>query len=153
MKKREIDAKITQIKASQSIQNSINNVSIEVNLSELDGLAKISPELAKEYLGVIKSNQEHVQKVENKLLELEKREQDKRIASAPSEQAYLRRGQIFGFVVMVVSLCVLAFAIYCGETGFAITSAVGVLLLSLYHISGKKEQSSITANTDLTTKP
>ena len=35
-----------------------------------------------------------------------------------------------------------------GETGFAITSVIGVILLSLYHISGKREQTSIKVNSN-----
>ena len=55
----------------------------------------------------------------------------------------MNRGQVFAVIVMLVALGVVGFAIYSHETGFAITSVIGVFLLSLYHISGKKEQSSI----------
>ena len=151
MKKKEINAKLQELKTSKEqvdikalIQNNVNNVNVEVNLSELGGLAKIDQSLASQYLSIIKDNQSHVQKMESELIELEKREQEFRLANTPNERAYFNRGQMFGFIVMLVALAIVGFAIYNHETGFAITSVVGVLFLSLYHISGKREQTSIT---------
>ena len=156
MKKKEIDARLTQLKNSESktsyneqdikqiIQNNVNNVNVEVNLSELGGLARSNPDLATKYLSLIEKNQAHIQKMDNELINLEKREQEARLANEPKDRAYNNRGQIFGFIVMLLSLSIVALAIYTKQTSFAITSVIGVLLLSLYHISGKKEQTAIS---------
>ena len=79
---------------------------------------------------------------------LEKIEQAARLTDAQKNRTYMDRGQWLGLVIMLSSLSVLAFAIYMGETGFAITSVIGVILLSLYHISGKREQTSIKVNSN-----
>lgn len=70
MKKKEINAKLQEIKSSEPlpqdlkaiVQNNVSSVNVEVNLSELGGLAKTDPQLAKEYLEIIKANQAHIQK-------------------------------------------------------------------------------------------
>ena len=152
MKKKEINAKLQRIKSSEPlpqdlkaiVQNNVNNVNVEVNLSELGGLARTDPQLAKEYLEIIKANQSHIQKMDIELIAIEKKEQERRFINDPKDRAYNSRGQTFGFIVMFSALCIVGFAIYSHETSFAITSVIGVLLLSLYHISGQKEQSSIT---------
>ncbi|MDL0089183.1 hypothetical protein, partial [Campylobacter gastrosuis] len=130
------------------VQNNVSSVNVEVNLSELGGLAKTDPQLAKEYLEIIRANQAHIQKMDTELIAIEKKEQERRFISDPKDRAYNNRGQIFGFIVMMFALCIVGFSIYSHETGFAITSVVGVLLLSLYHISGKKEQTAITWQND-----
>ncbi|MBR2159368.1 MAG: hypothetical protein IJ964_05330 [Campylobacter sp.] len=152
MKKKEINAKLQEIKSNKPsskdlkaiVQNNVNNVNVEVNLSELGGLAKIDPQLAKEYLEIIKANQSHIQKMDIELIAIEKKEQERRFINDPKDRAYNNKGQFFGFIVMIIALFIVGFAIYNHETSFAITSVVGVLLLSLYHISGKKEQTAIS---------
>ncbi|MDL0089996.1 hypothetical protein [Campylobacter gastrosuis] len=70
MKKKEINAKLQEIKSSEPlpqdlkaiVQNNVSSVNVEVNLSELGGLAKTDPQLAKEYLEIIRANQAHIQK-------------------------------------------------------------------------------------------
>lgn len=146
MKKSEVDARLQKIKDRATDPQDIkaiiqNNVNVEVNLSELGGLARIDPSLAKEYLEIIKNNQSHIQKIDIGLMELEKTEQTRRLANDPKDRAYNTRGQIFGFIVMLTSLCIVCLAIYNHETSFAITCVICVLLLSLYHIS---EQTAIT---------
>ena len=157
MSKKKIDAKLQQIKNEELenspnitalIQSIVNNVSIEVNPSELSSLAKTDIKLAEEYIGIIKSNQAHIQKMDVEILTLEKIEQAARLTDAQKNRTYMDRGQWLGLVIMLSSLSVLAFAIYMGETGFAITSVIGVILLSLYHISGKREQTSIKVNSN-----
>ena len=59
MKKSEVDARLQKIKDRATDPQDIkaiiqNNVNVEVNLSELGGLARIDPSLAKEYLEIIK---------------------------------------------------------------------------------------------------
>ena len=76
------------------------------------------------------------------------KEQERRFINDPKDRAYNNKGQIFGFIIMIIALSIVGFAIYNHETSFAITSVVGVLFLSLYHISGKKEQTAISWKDD-----
>lgn len=155
MSKKKIDAKLQQIKNEELenspnvkalIQSIVNNVSIEVNPSELSSLAKTDIKLAEEYIGIIKSNQAHIQKMDNEILALEKIEQAARLTDAQKNRAYMDRGQWMGFFIMIVCLLILFFAIYIGEANLAYLVVIGVVILSLYHISGKKEQTAIKVN-------
>lgn len=65
MKKKKIDAELQRIKNNENnkkldvkalIQNTTNNVSVEVNPSELASLAKIDVSLASAYLSILKNN-------------------------------------------------------------------------------------------------
>lgn len=146
MKKKKIDAELQRIKNNENnkkldvkalIQNTTNNVSVEVNPSELASLAKIDASLAGAYLSILKNNQEHIQEMDKEILTLERTEQSARIKDIERNRAYINIGQWLAFIIMLFALGILAYAIHKGETGFAITSVVGILLLSLYHISGK----------------
>ena len=115
MSKKKIDAKLQQIKneglenspnIKALIQSTVNNVSIEVNPSELSSLAKTDIKLAEEYIGIIKSNQAHIQKMDVEILTLEKIEQAARLTDAQKNRTYMDRGQWLGLVIMLSSLSV-----------------------------------------------
>lgn len=155
MSKKKIDAKLQQIKSEELenspsvkalIQSIVNNVSIEVNPSELSSLAKTDKKLAEDYIGIIKSNQAHIQKMDTEILTLEKTEQAARLIDAQKNRAYMNRGQWMGYSIMITCLFILCFAIYIGETNLVYLVVICVAFLSLYHISGKKEQTAIKVN-------
>lgn len=75
--------------------------------------------------------------MDKEILTLERTEQSARIKDIERNRTYINIGQWLAFIIMIFALGILAYAIHKGETGFAITSVIGILILSLYHISGK----------------
>lgn len=119
------------------------NLNISIIPSEISEILNKNPDYAERVMQYLEVEQKQRFELEQTILQAEITEQEARLKNVPEYNKSMNRGQVFAVIVMLVALGVVGFAIYSHETGFAITSVIVVFLLSLYHISGKKEQSSI----------
>lgn len=144
MKKTEIDKKISELQPHKQadIKKALtqNNVQININLSDLSALSASDPKLAREYMALLKSEQDHSHKVDNEILALEKEEQKIRKDEIPHIRKYIKLGQIFAFIFMFSLVCALIYALYTRQTSVSITGVLVAGFLAIYHISGKKQQ-------------
>jgi len=125
-----------------AIQN--NNYFVQqIDLVALGKLNAKNPELAEKYMEIMQQQFEHSVNVDDRILSLEEKEQEKRHEDIPYQREYAFRGQIISSVTVVLSLIT---AGVLGTYGLekaaiaAITVPIGVIAVNFLGIKNKAQK-------------
>ncbi len=115
-----------------------NNYYIDATPNELAKLRQQDPELARDFMEMMKLQQKHNIQAENRILSLEEKEQEERINEAPFARKYILRGQIFGFVSILFTIGVVAFCAINNNNPGAVASGIAGIIIALSQFYKKK---------------
>jgi len=133
-----------EVKNITAIQNNFNFVQ-NVSLQDLAQLAETSPELAQEYIQIVKKSQEQLHIINTETISLEKKEQKARLDEIPHLRRYTFRGQLFAFIISIVGLATSILFAFLGLKWQAIiapiTIPIGMLAIKFLDSKSKKTDS------------
>lgn len=91
--------------------NQQNNTFINVN-SSFDCLPKLSKEMQEKCISLMEKQTDHIINIEKKLIEEDSKNQEAIRNLAPQQIKYVKKGQLFAFIIVVIGFIFSAFLAY-----------------------------------------
>ncbi|EAB5248468.1 MULTISPECIES: hypothetical protein [Campylobacter] len=91
--------------------NQQNNTFINVN-SSFDCLPKLSKEMQEKCISLMEKQTDHIINIEKKLIEEDSKNQEAIRNLAPQQIKYVKKGQLFAFIIVIIGFIFSAFLAY-----------------------------------------
>ncbi|EAB5261324.1 hypothetical protein FS239_08450 [Campylobacter jejuni] len=91
--------------------NQQNNTFINVN-SSFDCLPKLSKEMQEKCISLMEKQTDHIINIERKLIEEDSKNQEAIRNLAPQQIKYVKKGQLFAFIIVIIGFIFSAFLAY-----------------------------------------
>ncbi|HEF3809948.1 TPA: hypothetical protein R8J12_001749 [Campylobacter jejuni] len=91
--------------------NQQNNTFINVN-SSFDCLPKLSKEMQEKCISLMEKQTDHIINIERKLIEEDSKNQEAIRNLAPQQITYVKKGQLFAFIIVIIGFIFSAFLAY-----------------------------------------
>ncbi|HEH4737453.1 TPA: hypothetical protein SG431_001356 [Campylobacter coli] len=91
--------------------NQQNNTFINVN-SSFDCLPKLSKEMQEKCISLMEKQTDHIINIERKLIEEDGKNQEAIRNLAPQQIKYVKKGQLFAFIIVIIGFIFSAFLAY-----------------------------------------
>ncbi|HEH5491852.1 TPA: hypothetical protein SHD56_001600 [Campylobacter coli] len=91
--------------------NQQNNTFINVN-SSFDCLPKLSKEMQEKCISLMEKQTDHIINIERKLIEEDSKNQEAIRNLAPEQIKYVKKGQLFAFIIVLIGFIFSAFLAY-----------------------------------------
>ena len=124
-----------------AIQN--NYFSQQVDITQLRVLRQEDPELATMYMDIVRDQFEHGKEMDIRIVTMEEKEQDGRLADQPNKKTYAFRAQIGSFSIVVGAfLTAIAFGFLGMEKAAiaAIVTGAGVIAVNFLGVRNKGQK-------------
>ena len=118
-----------QKKPLTAIQNNFN-ISTNIDINSLTKLASVNSSLADRAMAIYETQLEYAKEIDDKILSLEKTNQDKEFQELPYIRKYTFRGQFYAWSISLLGLCLSVYMASLGAftvAGIAITVPLGTL--------------------------
>ncbi|EOI5271862.1 hypothetical protein ACMTLN_001506 [Campylobacter coli] len=91
--------------------NQQNNTFININ-SSFDCFPKLSKEMQERYISLMEKQTDHIINIEGKLIEEDSKNQEAIRKLAPEQIKYVKKGQLFAFIIVLIGFIFSAFLAY-----------------------------------------
>ncbi|HEB9303921.1 TPA: hypothetical protein RZK13_000085 [Campylobacter coli] len=109
--------------------NQQNNTFININ-SSFDCLPRLSKEMQEKCISLMEKQTDHIINIERKLIEEDSKNQEAIRNLAPEQIKYVKKGQLFAFIIVLIGFIFSAFLAYLGYPWLSlagIVTSIGVI--------------------------
>lgn len=132
----------SQDKNHVHVQTNIINIAQYVDVEKIESLSKTDTKLANRYLDIIEEQLKQASKTDDKILQIEQKEQELKQTELPHQRKYAFRSLYFSFAIGAIGMGLSAYALYLNQpwvASAAITIPVGILAVNLLGIRNKDQ--------------